>query len=247
MWLPAYLYSMNKGIRIKLFLAQQLNISHPDAEALITKGVVKVAGKKASFHTLVKPGEEVIVNNEPVRERTDFLYLAYNKPPGIECTLDPTVANNLPQALALSERVFPIGRLDKDSEGLLLLTNDGRIVNKILRSEEEKEKEYVVIVNRAIDESFVNAMMEGVVIMGKKTKPARLLPDASNDKMFRLILTEGMNRQIRRMCHQLNYQVKKLRRIRVMNIRIGSMKSGEIRNLSEEELDGLFGLLDLER
>ncbi|HXC03415.1 MAG TPA: pseudouridine synthase, partial [Bacteroidia bacterium] len=188
----------------------------------------------------VKPSDAVIVKGKALQEKKDFIYIKYFKPVGVETTLEKEIENNLTDALGHPERLFPVGRLDKESEGLLLLTNDGSIYNKILKSEHNKEKEYMVSVNRPLSEEFLTSMRTGMVIMGKKTRPAQVFVNAGNVKSFRIILTEGLNRQIRRMCHKGNYQVKKLRRIRMVNILLNDLKPGQWKDLTKAELATLF-------
>lgn len=230
-------------MRLKTFLVKNLNVSNSDAEQLIYDKKVFINGRRGRFGSFVDNGDEVRVDGNIIQNKANFIYLAYNKPAGVESTLDESVDNNLSAALGFHERVFPVGRLDKDSEGLILLTNNGDIYNKITRSEFEKEKEYLVTVNRPIDDDFIENMQNGLVIMGKLTKPSRLIPVRGTDKTFRIILTEGMNRQIRRMCHKLNYQVRKLKRIRIINIKLNDLKIGTYRELSDSELQELFLLI----
>ncbi|MFI5149146.1 MAG: pseudouridine synthase [Bacteroidia bacterium] len=226
--------------RLKTFLVKNLNISNEAADALIMERRVTVNGKRGRFTTTVKPADAVTLDGKAIQEKKDFVYIKYFKPAGIESTLDPGNEHNLTKALGHPERLFPVGRLDKESEGLLLLTNDGSIYNKILKSEHEKEKEYLVSVNRPLTEEFLASMRTGIQIMGKKTKPAQVFVNAGNVKSFRIILTEGLNRQIRRMCHQGHYQVKKLKRIRMVNILLNDMKPGQWKDLTKTELETLF-------
>ncbi|HXC04557.1 MAG TPA: RNA pseudouridine synthase [Bacteroidia bacterium] len=226
--------------RLKTFLVKNLNISNGEADALIMGRKVTVNGKRGRFTTVVTADDAVEVDGKALQEKKTFVYIKYFKPAGVESTLDPEIENNLSKAVGHTERLFPVGRLDKESEGLLLLTNDGSIYNKILKSEHNKEKEYMVSVNRPLSEEFLTAMRTGIQIMGKKTKPAQVFVNKGNVKSFRIILTEGMNRQIRRMCHQGHYQVKKLRRIRMVNILLNDLKPGQWKDLSKEELETLF-------
>jgi 23S rRNA pseudouridine2604 synthase len=226
--------------RLKTFLVKNLSISNEQAEKLIFERRIQINGKRGRFTSTVTNSDEVKFDDEVILEKKQFIYIKYNKPVGVESTMDPAIENNITTAVGHPERLFPIGRLDKDSEGLLLLTNDGSIYNKILKSEHNKEKEYMVSVNRPISEEFLNTMRTGVEIMGKKTKPAQLFTTKGNEVTFRIILTEGMNRQIRRMCHKCNYQVKKLKRIRIVTILLNDLKSGKWENLTPAELESLF-------
>ncbi len=226
--------------RLKTFLVKNLSISHQEAEKLIFERRIQINGKRGRFTSSVTNSDEVKFDDQVILEKKQFIYIKYNKPVGVESTMDPAIENNITTAVGHPERLFPIGRLDKDSEGLLLLTNDGSIYNKILKSEHNKEKEYMVSVNRPITEEFLTAMRNGVEIMGKLTKPAQVFTTKGNEVTFRIILTEGMNRQIRRMCHKCNYQVKKLKRIRIVTILLNDLKSGKWENLSPEELQSLF-------
>ncbi len=226
--------------RLKTFLVKNLSISNAEAEKLIFEKRVKINGKRGRFTSSVSNGDEVQLDGEIILEKKKFIYVKFYKPVGVESTMDLSIENNIVTALGHEERLFPIGRLDKESEGLMLLTNDGSIYNKILKSEHEKEKEYMVSVNRSMTPDFIKSMQEGIIIMGKKTKPAQVFINKGNEKSFRIILTEGLNRQIRRMCHKCNYQVKKLKRIRIVNILLNDLKPGEWKDLSQTELENLF-------
>jgi 23S rRNA pseudouridine2604 synthase len=195
-------------------------------------------GVTAVLGTKVDAGDDVRVDGQPLGARKKHVYLALNKPVGITCTSEAHVDRNIIELVGHSERIFPVGRLDKDSEGLILLTNDGDIVNEILRAEHDNEKEYIVTVDRAITEMSLNIMAGGVRIMGEMTRPCRVL--RVNQQTFRIILTQGLNRQIRRMCSALGYQVRRLQRVRIMHIHLGRMGVGKWRNLSAAELAGLL-------
>jgi 23S rRNA pseudouridine2604 synthase len=181
----------------------------------------------------VNPGDRVRVDGQPLDDRPETLYLAYNKPIGIVSTTDPQEKLNIIKSINYPERLFPIGRLDKDSEGLILLTNDGDIVNKILRVGNKHEKEYVVTVNQPIKESFIERMKNGVEILDTKTRKCEVTQVSSH--IFHIVLTQGLNRQIRRMCEKLDYEVTKLKRIRIMNVKLGKLPVGEWRELTQEE------------
>ena len=171
--------------------------------------------------------------------RSSPIYIALNKPVGITCTTEPDVADNIIEFIGHAERIFPVGRLDKDSEGLILLTNDGDIVNEILRAENNHEKEYLVTVNRPITDLSLYMLAGGVRIMGVMTKPCRAA--RAGESSFRIILTQGLNRQIRRMCSALGYRVQRLQRVRIMNIELGDLQAGEWRYLTDAEVAGLAG------
>jgi 23S rRNA pseudouridine2604 synthase len=180
----------------------------------------------------------VCVDGKPLARGQKPVYIALNKPRGITCTSEPQVEDNIVDLVGHSERIFPVGRLDKDSEGLILLTNDGDIVNEILRSENNHEKEYLVTVDRPITDLSLRMMESGVRIMGEMTKPCRV--SRTGAQSFRIILTQGLNRQIRRMCSALGYQTRRLQRVRIMHIHLGRLESGRWRNLTEQELAGLL-------
>jgi 23S rRNA pseudouridine2604 synthase len=197
-----------------------------------------VNGAVATLGTQAGPGDDVCVDGRPVGAPTRHVYLALHKPIGVECTTDTRVPHNVVDFVAHRERVFPIGRLDKDSEGLLLLTNDGDIVNLLLRAEYEHEKEYVVTVDRPLSDEALAGMARGVPILGTVTKPARVRRVGRNT--FRIVLTQGLNRQIRRMCEHYGYTVRKLVRVRFVNVLLGDLPSGRWRNLTSAELRGLL-------
>jgi 23S rRNA pseudouridine2604 synthase len=179
----------------------------------------------------------VLVDGKPLRERPTRVYLALNKPVGIECTTDRDVPDNIVDFVGHHERIFPIGRLDKDSEGLILLTNDGDVVNTVLRAEHEHEKEYVVAVDRPLTPEFLAGMARGVPVLGTVTNPCKLTQVGRNT--FRIVLTQGLNRQIRRMCEHFGYTVRNLQRVRIMHVRLGDLPLGRWRNLTPVEIRGL--------
>jgi 23S rRNA pseudouridine2604 synthase len=187
--------------------------------------------------------EDVItVDGEVITKNTNKVYIAFNKPMGIECTTDTTVRKNIISYLNYPERIFPIGRLDKPSEGLIFLTNDGDIVNKILRSRNNHEKEYVVVVDKPITEEFLHTMRNGIPILDTVTK--KCVVEQVDPRCFRIILTQGLNRQIRRMCEYCGYEVRKLKRVRIMNINLDDLKKGEYRYFTKKELRELNRLCD---
>lgn len=221
-------------MRINKFISETGFCSRREADKLVETGQVTINGVKAVLGSQAEPGDDVRVNGRPIEtKRSKHVYIALNKPVGITSTTEAHVKGNIVDFVGHSERIFPIGRLDKDSEGLILLTSDGDIVNKILRAEGKHEKEYIVTVDRPITPSFVKAMSEGVKILGEMTLPCQVT--RISDRVFRIILTEGKNRQIRRMCNALGYEVRKLQRIRIMNIHLGQQKIGTWRDLTEQE------------
>jgi 23S rRNA pseudouridine2604 synthase len=225
-------------MRLNKFIAETGVCSRREADKWIEAGRVTCNGQIAALGTQVAGGDEIRVDGELVGAKKKQIYLALNKPVGIICTTEPDVADNIIEFIGHRERIFPVGRLDKDSEGLILLTNDGDIVNEILRSENNHEKEYLVTVDRAITDLSLNMMAGGVKIMGETTK--RCVVSRTGANSFRIILTQGLNRQIRRMCSALGYKVQRLKRVRIMNVRLGSLETGKWRYLTESELAGLL-------
>lgn len=197
-----------------------------------------VNGAVATLGTIASPADEVCVDGTPVGRPSGHVYIALHKPVGIESTTDTRVAHNVVDFVAHPERVFPIGRLDKDSEGLLLLTNDGDIVNGLLRARYGHEKEYVVTVDRPLTDEFLAALASGVRILDTVTQPCRVTREGRNT--FRMVLTQGLNRQIRRMCEAHDYRVRRLVRVRFVNVLLGNLPPGRWRNLTAEELRGLL-------
>jgi 23S rRNA pseudouridine2604 synthase len=226
------------GLRINRYLSERGLCSRREADAWIAAGRVTVNGAVATLGTRVGPADAVLVDGAPPGAPTRHVYIAFHKPPGIECTTDTRVPHNIVDFVAHRERVFPIGRLDKDSEGLILLTNDGEAVNALLRVEHRHEKEYLVTVDRPITEEFLQAMARGVPILGRVTAPARVERVAKN--VFRIVLTQGLNRQIRRMCDAFGYTVRRLVRVRFVNVLLEGIEPGRWRNLTAAELAGLL-------
>ncbi|WP_026477381.1 23S rRNA pseudouridine(2604) synthase RluF [Alkaliphilus transvaalensis] len=228
-------------MRINKFISETGVCSRREADQWISDKRVTINGIVAELGSTVKEGDVVKVNGKPIGTKKKPVYIALNKPVGITSTTEKQVKENIVDFVNHPERIFPIGRLDKDSEGLILLTNDGDIVNKILRAENNHEKEYIVTVNKPINNSFLEGMSKGVRILGTKTKPCKVRK--INDKTFNIILTQGLNRQIRRMCQVFGYQVMKLKRIRIMNIHLNGLKTGQWRNLTNKELSVLLNLI----
>jgi 23S rRNA pseudouridine2604 synthase len=225
-------------MRLNKFISETGVCSRREADAWIEAGRVSVNGAVAQLGTQVNEGDEVRVDGRPVGEKRQRVYIALNKPVGITCTTERQVEGNIVDFVGHPERIFPIGRLDKDSDGLILLTSDGDIVNEILRSEHNHEKEYVVTVDKPLTGEFLAGMAGGVRILDTRTKPCRVTPVAKNT--FRIVLTQGLNRQIRRMCEVFGYEVRRLQRVRIINVHLGNLKLGQWRNLTEAELKGLL-------
>jgi 23S rRNA pseudouridine2604 synthase len=225
-------------MRLNKFLAETGACSRREADQWIEAGRVTVNGAPAVLGTQVEEGDDVRVDGQPPRPKPKRVYLALNKPIGIECTTDREVPGNIVDFVDHPERIFPIGRLDKDSEGLILLTNDGDIVNTILRAEHEHEKEYIVAVDRPITPAFLAGMAAGVPILDTVTNPCRVTQVGKNT--FRIVLTQGLNRQIRRMCEHFEYRVRRLQRVRIMHVHLGTLPVGKWRELTAAELRGLL-------
>ncbi|REE83844.1 23S rRNA pseudouridine2604 synthase [Paenibacillus taihuensis] len=229
-------------MRINKFISETGYCSRREADKLVESGRVTINGVTAELGSQAELVDDVRVDGRKIGEQRSHVYIALNKPVGITSTTEEHVQGNIVDYVGHSERIFPIGRLDKDSEGLILLTNDGDIVNKILRAEGKHEKEYVVTVDRPVTPRFMQAMSEGVRILGAMTLPCKVVREG--DRVFRITLTEGKNRQIRRMCQTFGYNVKKLRRVRIMNIQLGQLGYGKWRDLTKGELMDLFTMLD---
>ncbi len=225
-------------MRLNKYISGTGACSRREADKWIEGGRITCNGVRATLGTQVADGDEVRVDGNPIQPRKRQIYIALNKPVGITCTTEAHIKDNIIDLIGHAERIFPIGRLDKDSEGLILLTNDGDIVNEILRSENDHEKEYLVTVDRPITDLSLSMMASGVKIRGQMTKPCRV--SRVNQLTFRMILTQGLNRQIRRMCSALGYKAQRLQRVRIVNIHLGTMGAGEWRNLTELELAGLL-------
>lgn len=225
-------------MRLNKFISETGVCSRREADRWIEAGRVAVNGRPATLGTQVGGGDAVTVDGQPLAAPSRHVYLALNKPAGITCTTERDVAGNIVDFVGYPERIFPIGRLDKDSEGLILLTNDGDIVNALLRVENGHEKEYVVTVDRPVTDLFLQCMSSGVRIMGVMTRPCRV--ERTGRDAFRIVLTQGLNRQIRRMCSALGYQVRSLERVRIVNITLDGLPRGAWRKLRPEELAGLL-------
>lgn len=229
-------------IRINKYLTAQGFCSRRVADELIREGVVSINGRAASLGDQVGPDDVVHVRDTIVATKNTQVYIKLHKPPGITTTTEKSDPDNIIDFVNHPKRIFPIGRLDKYSSGLILLTDDGEIVNKVLRSRYEHEKEYIVKVDRPFDQAFLTAMSSGVDVLGRPTLPAQV--SRLGARTFKIVLTEGRNRQIRRMCEALEYRVAALKRVRIMNIELGDLPIGQWRDLTPEELKGLFARID---
>lgn len=218
----------------KFFLVQSLNISNKEAIDIIHNKQLLINGIPASLHQVVSCEDEVSLAGKLLKAAQPLVYVVYYKPRGIECTLNAAIPESLPSVLQLPYEVYPVGRLDKESEGLLLLTNDGAIYNKIVNSDSHQEKEYWVHVDKPITDDFIASMSSGVVIMGQKTRPAQIWK--AGDQSFHIILTQGLNRQIRRMCYKLGYEVNTLIRTRIIQLRLDGLLPGQTRMVSRDEI-----------
>lgn len=228
--------------RLNKFIADSGYCSRREADRLIDEGRVRVDGRVGALGDRVTEGMRVTVDGQALSGRGEKVYLLLNKPVGIVCTADPREPMNVVDYLDYPVRIFPVGRLDKDSQGLLLMTSDGEIVNRLLRAAGGHEKEYEVEVDRPVTRAFLEKMAAGVPILDTVTLPCRVR--RTGERSFNIILVQGLNRQIRRMCEALGYNVRALRRIRIMNLRLGGLKPGQWREVTQEELDGLMRRLE---
>ena len=230
------------GKRINKFLSESGYCSRREADRLIAEGRVTINGAVPEMGTKVFDTDEIRVDGKLIRENRDKpVYLAFNKPTGIECTTNQSVRNNIIDYINFPERIFPIGRLDKASEGLIFMTNDGDIVNKILRARNNHEKEYIVTVDRPITDRFIEKMGNGVPILDTMTRKCKV--QQISKYIFKIVLTQGLNRQIRRMCEYLGYEVTALKRIRIINISL-DIPVGRYRDLTEAEIKELNQLIE---
>jgi len=225
-------------MRINKYISETGICSRREADQWIESKRVTINGVVAHLGATVESGDDVRVDGKPLGSKKEPVYIVLNKPVGITCTTEKHIKGNIVDFVNHRERIFHIGRLDKDSQGLIFLTNDGDIVNKILRAENNNEKEYIVTVNKPITREFIQGMSDGVKILGTRTKPCKVTK--ISDRVFRIILTQGLNRQIRRMCQAFEYNVTKLERIRIMNVELDDLKIGQWRNLTKDELNGIM-------
>ncbi len=230
--------------RLNKYISESGICSRREADRYIEHGKVFINGKKAVIGDQVRAGDKVVVNGNTLesKEAINSIFIALNKPVGITSTTEAGVNGNIVQFVNHSERIFPIGRLDKDSQGLIFLTNNGDIVNKILRAGNQHEKEYVVTVDKSITESFISGMANGVPMLGVTTKKCKVSQESTF--IFRITLIQGLNRQIRRMCELFGYAVTKLERVRIMNVSLKGIPLGEWRELTEQEMAGIFRMVE---
>ncbi|WP_339722604.1 23S rRNA pseudouridine(2604) synthase RluF [uncultured Paraglaciecola sp.] len=230
---------MSNLIRLNKFISDSGFSSRREADKLIEQQRVRINDIIPELGTKVAPGDVVTVDGQHIQasatDKADRVYIAYHKPVGITCTTELHIKGNIVDAIGHKQRIFPIGRLDKPSEGLIFLTSDGDIVNKILRAENAHDKEYVVTVNRPLSENFIKKMASGIPILNTVTKPCEVTMQSK--MVFRIVLTQGLNRQIRRMCEYLGYEVVKLKRTRIMSVRLAGLKVGQWRDLTTAEMD----------
>ncbi len=234
-------------MRINKYLSECGVCSRREADRLVEQGLVMINGKAAVSGSQVEEGDQVIVKGKAVSRKQEKIYLKLYKPRGIVCTSDRREKKNLMDYLQYPERITYAGRLDRESEGLLILTDDGDLINAMMRARENHEKEYVVAVDRPLTEEFLKKMQEGVYLkdLDVTTRPCKV--ERVDDRSFRIILTQGLNRQIRRMCQACGRNVRSLKRIRVVNVQLGSMKRGELLPLTEQEKEELFKRVQVKR
>ena len=228
--------------RLNKFISDSGYCSRREADRFIENGGVTVNGKKAHIGDRVFPGQKVKVNGYLIEADVKPVYIVFNKPVGVVSTSDPNERDNIVDFISHEQRIFPIGRLDKDSQGLILLTNDGDIVNKVLRAGNNHKKVYTVMVNKPITQDFLTKMSQGVPILDRVTRKCEL--EEVNPYTFKISLIQGLNRQIRRMCEYLGYEVLKLERIQIMNIKLDKLGQGNWRDLTVNELNGMFDMLE---
>lgn len=231
-----------KPRRLRVIVAEHCGTSLPEAAEIIRNGRVKVNGAVATPARLVTEGETVSLDGVEIPTRVELAYVLFNKPRGIECTMNEDIADNLLTVFKHRLRLFPVGRLDKESEGLLLMINDGDLYHEIAHADAQKEKEYYVEVHKPVTPEFLEHMRSGVKILNTITDPCEVFPVEENDHAFRIILRQGMNRQIRRMSYNLGFSVRRLVRTRIMHLQVGALQPGEWRELTSEELQPLLAL-----
>ena len=230
-----------ESIRLNKYLSDAGICSRRQADRWIEEKRITVNGETARTGMKIALDSEVCIDGKPIKKEEKKVLLAMNKPAGIVCTAEKREKNNIVDYMKYPKRIYPVGRLDKDSTGLLLLTNDGELVNKIMRAGNYHEKEYLVSVNKPVTEEFCRKMSCGVAILDTVTRPCKV--EKTGEKSFRIILTQGLNRQIRRMCETLGYRVLTLQRVRIMNIRLGRLKVGNWRSIEGKERKELDALL----
>ena len=225
---------MSSSYKLKAAIVKNLGVSKKEAEQFLKNSQIKLNGNVIHENCFVDAFDEILVNEKTIKKKKKAIYIAYNKPRGIECTLNENIENNLKAAININEDFFPLGRLDKDSEGLLLLTNDGRIYEKLMFKQHEVSKIYRVTVDKPISDSLLHSLRTGVVIMGKKTLPCEV--NKINGSEFKIILIEGLNRQIRRMCYKNGYQVTRLIRTKFADYELNNIKIGEWKYILKSEI-----------
>jgi 23S rRNA pseudouridine2604 synthase len=229
------------GVRINKYLSEAGVCSRREADRALAAGWIRIGERVAQLGDRVHPGDQVFYKGKMIRGEQQRVLIVFHKPRGIVCTTSRKEGVNIVDYIGYPTRIYPVGRLDKDSTGLILLTNDGDIVNKMMRSGNRHEKEYVVTTDREVTKSFIMQMQKGVPILDTVTRPCQVW--RTGDKEFHIILTQGLNRQIRRMCQYLGYQVKTLKRIRIMNITLGNLKEGTYRDVTGQEWSELRELI----
>ena len=225
---------MDEKMRINKYLSSSGYCSRREADRLLEQGRVTIDSRKAELGDRAGEGEKVCVDGKPVYPEKKRIVIAFHKPAGVVCTSSRKEKNNIIDYIRFPQRIYPVGRLDKDSTGLIFLTNDGELMDRILRGKNGHEKEYIVQVNRPIKPEILAAMSQGVPILDTMTRPCKIEP--MNERTFRIVLTQGLNRQIRRMCEYFGYKVTKLKRVRIMNVVLDGLQEGKWRYLTEEEL-----------
>ena len=238
------LIQLSDGVRLNKYISEAGVASRRAADRLVEEGRVTINGKPAVLGDRIYEDDIVAVDGKKITIEEEDIILVFNKPPGITCTSNPDDKDNVIDYIGYPKRIYSIGRLDKDSQGLLLMTNNGELANRIMRSRGEHEKEYIVTVDRTVTKEFVKGMSNGVPILEDKVTK-KCFVEKIDDNTFRIILKQGLNRQIRRMCEYFGYDVIKLERVRIMNIRLGKLKVGRYRNISREEREELFAELGL--
>ena len=231
------------GVRLNKYISESGVASRRAADRLVEEGRVVINGRTAVLGDKVSEGDVVKVDGREIGPKRRDIILAFNKPRGLTCTSNPDDPDNIIDFIGYPERIYSVGRLDKDSEGLLIMTNNGELANSIMRSRAEHEKEYLVKVDRKVTDEFVRGMSGGVPILGRVTK--KCLVERTGDKEFRIVLRQGLNRQIRRMCGHFGYTVLELKRVRIMNIELGNLGTGKYRDLTDAEREELFRELGL--
>lgn len=236
-------YMEENAVRINKFLSEAGVCSRREADRQVEAGNVTVDGRKAEMGTKVFPGQQVLFLGKPVEKEETMILLAFHKPVGIVCTSEKREKNNVVDFIGYPKRIYPVGRLDKDSEGLLLMTNNGDIVNRMMRAGNRHEKEYLVTVNKPVTDALIRGLAGGVPLVELNTTTRKCRVEETGKRQFKIILTQGLNRQIRRMCEYFGYRVEKLVRTRIMNIELGNLKSGAYREVTKEEYSQLLELI----